>query len=362
MKPRLLVTLVLLCPVWMAQAGAPPPSAQAQAGTWRPTAQAFARVSVGREAVLSLPFAAQVIALHVQPGAQVAAGDELARVDAPLLRQHLATWEQSLRELALARKRLSALNQAERDQAVTRRERLTGEQQLSRSEGQSRLAWDALAADLDYLHTQADAASLARRIDKQGLQVVAQSLGDLRAPFAGVVAGRPAVLGQQLAAGEPLLEIESLDQAYLDVGVAQAELPRWRGGETRWRSPAGSVALTALQSAPRYDAASGLWLLRFQASAAALASRDGAWVRVEHLGAPEAVLWVPASAVVARNGKTWCVRQRGERFEPVEVGVGTRQHGRIPVISGLRAGDRVVTEGAYELLYRDIKDLIRFED
>ncbi len=191
---------------------------------------------------------------------------------------------------------------------------------------------------------------------------MAHSLGVLRAPFKGVIARRPVVTGQQVAAGRPLVELESLDQAYLDVGVAADRLRDWQAGETVWSSPGGWVALAPVGAAPRYDSGTGLWLLRYGVTSEALARRDGDWVRVRHAGAPRPVVWVPAAAVVARGDKSWCLVKHGDDFRPVVVRVGDARDGRVPVLSGLAAGAQVVTEGAYELLYGDIKSLIRFED
>lgn len=103
--------------------------------------------------------------------------------------------------------------------------------------------------------------------------------------------------------------------------------------------------------------------MRFEADNPDLLLRDNAWVEVIHRAAPVPVLWVPAAAVVARNGRTWCIVVREGRPQPVEVRVGpVADDGRIPVLAGLKPQAQVVTEGAYELLYRDVKELIKFED
>ena len=65
---------------------------------------------------------------------------------------------------------------------------------------------------------------------------------------------------------------------------------------------------------------------------------------------------------VGREGKTYCVRRIKDRFESVEVTAGPEQAGRIPVLTGLQAGDRVVTKGGYLLLYRDLNQLMQFQD
>jgi len=87
------------------------------------------------------------------------------------------------------------------------------------------------------------------------------------------------------------------------------------------------------------------------------------------------VLWLPEAAVVSRNGRAWCLvvadqgNSKGKAnakthtaIEPVEVTVGPAEQGRVPVLSGLEPGQSVLVEGAYEWLYRDLKDLIRFVD
>jgi len=335
----------------------------AEAGSWQPDETGFAQVSARRQAVLSLPFAVRITGLSAEPGARVAAGDELARFDAPLLRQHLAAWDQARLELRLTQKRLKVLLQSERAHAVTRSELALGEQAVARARGGVRVAWETLAGDLDLLHVPADSDLLAKQLEQQTTYQVAHDLGRLLAPFAGIVTERRTALGEQLTAGTPILELEALQHVYLDVGVSEATLPFWQGGQSHWRTGGRVGNLQPVPGTPRYDPDSGLWLLRFVADNPGLTLRDRAWVEVEHKGAAQSVVWVPASAVVARNGQTWCIvpADGSTRVVKVQVG-GAAVAGRIPLLTGLSQGDPVVTEGAYELLYRDLKDLIRFED
>jgi len=355
--------LVVFCTLLPTSAvAAMPVTATAVAGRWQESATAFARASAYRQAHLSLPFAARIIALKVEPGARVGAGEELARFDAPLLRQHLAVWEQALRAVDLAQKRLQVLRESVHQHTITRSQLLTGEQVVAQATGGARMAWEILATDLDRLHLRANENGLRHRLRKAGVVTVARQLGRLRAPFSGVVTGRRTTLGEQLAAGASVFELQALARMYLEVGVPEAALPFWRQGASYWRPGTKKMRLRPLGGVPLYDANTGLWLLRFVADNPGGLLRAGAWVEVEHRGAPEDVLWVPAAAVVARNGRTWCMVAEGAHFKAIEVRVGTTAAGRIPVLSGLQAGDRVVTRGAYELLYRDLKALIKFVD
>jgi len=332
------------------------------AGTWRPLSSAFAHISASKRSGLKLPFSVRVVTLAAEPGARVATGEPLAQLAAPVFEQHLAAWWTARRALTLTRENLDMLRNGEQQHTTTRLDFLAGEQALVQAAGLARQRWETLRADLDHLSVHADAASLATRMKSNRVALVAQSLSVLRAPFDGVMVRRDALTGEWIEAGQTLLEIQALKRVYVDAGVPAAALPKWRNGETRWHWDGKYGILDPLPTAPRFDAGTGLWLLRFQADNPDLVLRDGLWLEIEHRGVARAAVWVPSAAVVARNGKTWCVVHEGDRFKPVEVRVGGAVGGRIPVLSGLAPGTRVVTAGAYEYLYRDLKDLIRFED
>jgi len=359
------IAMTLALPLlWALNALADGPStALAQAGEWRPHLRAFARISARQQTRLSLPFGARIRGLPVQPGGKVAAGDLLATFDAPRLRRHLAAWQQARREVRLARKHLKLLRTGNQEHTLTRHDLMAGEQAAQQAEGRSELAWETLAADLDQLNQKAAPDRLARRIHAIGLSEVARGLGRLKAPFAGLVRLRHAAEGEQLAAGDPILELESLDPVYLDVGVPKSQLTEWRRGQSYWQGGGEKVILQPLAGVPRLDADTGLWLLRLVAHNPGYRLRDGAWIEVHHLGDPRTVAWVPGQAVVSRNGRDWVIVPGDKGPKPVEVRVGpTAADGLIPVLKGLEPGTQVVTEGAYEQLYRDLKDLIKFVD
>lgn len=335
-----------------------------EADVWQRTETAFANVKARQQAVIGLPFSARITALMAEPGARVNKDDILANFDAPQLRQHLALWHQKRIEFSLAKKRLNVLRQSEKSHTVTRREVTLGEIAVAQAEGEARMSWETLASDLDLLNIAANAKDLEQKIEKAGVGSLMAELGQLRAPFSGLVTKRWSAIGEQLAANKPILELEALDRVYVDVGVTEDQLAFWKTGETSWKTDHQSGALTALDGLPLYDQDSGLWQIRFEAENPELSLRDDAWIETQHKGEPQSVYWVPASAIVARKGKTWCIVQTKDgKAGAVAVRVGSADiKSRIPVLSGLKEGDMVVTKGAYELLYRDINELIRFVD
>ena len=336
-------------------------------GSWQRSKSAYAIVKARQQAVLSLPFSARITALEIEPGATVKKGQVLARFDTPQLKQHLAFWHQKTVEVSLAKKRLSVLRQSVKSHTVTRRDVSLGEIAVAQAQGQAGTAWEVLAADLFVLNEPINKQAIEHGISKRGIPALAAEMGRFRAPFSGIVVKRWSALGEQLAPNTPILELETLEQVYVEVHVTKSDLAFWKDGETRLSVNSGeenNVVLKALETVPLYDEQSGLWVIRFIADNPDLALRDGAWIEVVHKSAPRSVLWVPESAVVARNGKTWCIIQSADgQSKPAEVQVGNKSpDGRIPVLSGLEGTADVVSKGAYELLYRDIKDLIKFVD
>jgi len=342
---------------------AAPPTQRTITGTWQPVETAFARVHASRQTRISLPFAVRITALSIEPGTTVKQGDELVRFDAPAIHQHLSSWYLARQEQALTQKRLQLLHKNEKEHTITRRELTLGEQTVAAARIKTRLAWETLAADLLKLNITSNEKKLARQIKTSHLHSVAAKLGRLQAPFDGVVVSRQSSLGEQLPAGATILELEALDSVYVDVGISENVLSTWQKGKTLWPNHSDEIPLRPVEGMPLYDPASGLWLLRFIANNPGYLLREGNWIKVKHLGVPQPVVWLPAAAVVTREGKTWAVIQKAATYHAVEIKVGpTTKDGRVPVLKGIQPGETVVTEGAYELLYRDIKDLIKFVD
>jgi cobalt-zinc-cadmium efflux system membrane fusion protein len=68
---------------------------------------------------------------------------------------------------------------------------------------------------------------------------------------------------------------------------------------------------------------------------------------IRHTDSMKTLVVVPTGAVLQGDGKTsvWVEKAPG-RFQPVEVKVGERSGNMLPILSGLQAGTRIVTDGA----------------
>jgi len=343
-------------------AGAGYTTARAVSGPWQARSQAYGRVRARAESRIELPFPVRLTWTGTTPGQAVTRGETLLRFAAPALAQALIAYASARHDQAASAARLALLRSNEKQRTVTRRDVAVAELDLARVQGQASAAWARLQADLAILGVDWTRRQVDEALDGGSAEALAAKLGVLRAPFAGVVVTRAPAVGVWVDANTPLLELEDLTEVYVAAGVPESALSSWHGGETEIVDEAAPISLVPLPGAPGMDPSSGLRLLRYRAANPAGHLRDGQWVQVMHRGTVRSVAWVPASAVAGRNGRDWCLVVKGGKPEPVPVRVGPQQDGRIPVLEGLEAGQEVVTEGAYELLYRDLKDLIQFVD
>ncbi len=347
----------------LSSSAATPATRLPEAGTWQARREAFARVAAWAESRTRLPFPLRVTASEVAPGRAVAKGDALVRFHAPRLVQGLAAYLNARHKARVAARWVDTLRRNDKGRTVPRHDLLTALQEQASLEAALSAAWDRLYADLSVLGSPPERKAMDRRLrDPADVQALAAELGVLRAPFAGVVRNRPPPVGAWVDADTPLVELEDLARVFVSVGVPEGDLEAWRGGETEVVRGPARLALSRLPGAPGIDPGTGLRLIRYRADNPAGRLRDGQWVRVVHRAAPRPVLWVPEAAVVSRHGRAWCLVAKAGAITPVAVRVGPVEKGRVPVLSGLKAGQAVLVEDAYEWLYRDLKDLIRFVD
>jgi membrane fusion protein (multidrug efflux system) len=185
----------------------------------------------------------------------------------------------------------------------------------------------------------------------------------IRAPFSGRLGIRQVNRGQYLAAGDPVVVLQSLTPIYVNFGVPQQEAGQIRvGGQVRITAE----ELTGVDFTGRVTAIDSIvdQATRNVQVQATLANpegklRPGMFVQTElNLGASRSVIALPAPAISYApfgdsvfvvgdlkdpNGKTY----RGVRQQFVKLG-GSRGD-QVAVVSGVNPGDEVVTSGVFKL-------------
>jgi cobalt-zinc-cadmium efflux system membrane fusion protein len=288
-------------------------------------------------AEVGAPIPARVSGVLAAPGDLVRVGQALAELSSPEVGQARAALRSAEARRELARR------------AVERKNMLSGDRIVSER--------DVEAARADLIQTEAEA--LAAR---QGLAALGASGGDgarflLRTPIAGTVIERNALLGRQIDAARPAFIVGDLARLWLVVHAFERDALRMRTG-TRARvmfpalpgEPSGG-AITHIGS--RVDRASRTVDVRVEMENPTGVLRPGmsASALIPLGDSKQTVVAVPVEAL-QRSPEGWCVflpKEEEGAFELRAVGRGRDLGGEVEVLSGLRAGERVVKDGAFLL-------------
>lgn len=321
----------------------------AEAGTVRAGVRATAeiRAVAGAEAELSAPVAGRLLLREplfvgrpVQKGELLAeivpVGDgDRAGLDATLV---AATAELSLAERALERAR--SLHPA-----------VVSERELKQAE-----------ADFTAARARAEAAearvAVVRGAQSGGGAGAPGAAFALRAPFDGVIVSTSAVTGSSVDAGEALVHVVDPREVWLQARIAEADAAGAGAPIGAAFSLSGSDAVIDIASrngrlvavGGALDPATRTLPVIFALDNADGALKPGMFARATvFTGESSEGVVIPASAVVDDGGRaTVFVMEGGESFFKRVVRIGARDGERLQVLSGITAGERVVSAGAYE--------------
>lgn len=286
------------------------------------------------------PIEGQIVRVLVEADAPVRAGTPLAR----------------LRSAELGRTRAALLSATARrelaSQTLERKRSLAGERIVSQREVQE--------ADAAFRAADADARAAATALNALGgtdepVEGDA-SLFVVRAPIAGRVIERRAILGQFADSKTVLFTVADLSRVWVVAQAFERDAVNVRAGSVAHITLAampgdefdGRVALVGR----RVDAGSRTVPIRIELSNQSGAFRPGmsTSVRLEVSGASRTILAVPAAAL-QRVGDRWLafVPKGPLEYEMRPVGRGWDLGNEVEVVSGLRSGETVVVEGAFLL-------------
>jgi len=276
----------------------------------------------GRFAELSAPGPTRVARIFVAPGQRVAEGDSLVGFErAPLD--------------ASARSAAAALVSAER--AYSRAVRLVQAGILAQKDSEQ------AAAEL----AQAQVAAITARR--------AQELATLRAPLAGVVTRMTAVLGAAVDQSQALVEVADPTALDIVLDVSPAEAARIRPGDavtvTTGESGGGEALGEGVVNdvAATVDSVSRAVAVRARLVRPARPLRIGESVSGKIVTAvhPRAVIVPIAALVPVGDGFQVFVVDSAGVAHARPVTVGGRSEALAEILTGLKAGEMVVTTGAY---------------
>jgi len=176
----------------------------------------------------------------------------------------------------------------------------------------------------------------------------------LRASRSGVIVADDFRLGQHIAAGTLLMQIADERTLWVEARVPSTRLSSIRPGQIATIIPKGShrqYTGRVINIHPQLDAATRTAGVRLEVENANTALRPGMFVDIElHAGTGRKTFLLPREAIQREGGKLVVfVEKEPGRYRRREVRVGEASMGQVPVLEGLKTGDRVVTRGAFSV-------------
>lgn len=212
-------------------------------------------------------------------------------------------------------------------------------------------------AELDRRQTAADAAQarlrqLRAEATRQGNQ---QAYTRLSAPHAGVVTALFVEAGQVVAAGQPVAQLAKSGEREVSIDVPENALDALRAARTfkigLWSAPGVTYAGRLRELSPMADAASRTYRARVSILQPDAAVKLGMTATVEIDGQSAPGLSVAQSALFKVSGQpqVWVVDQKSGKVAARSVRPGELTGDRAAIMSGLAAGEWVVTAGVHKI-------------
>lgn len=314
---------------------APPPetvsSAEVKQQTWETTVRSVGSLEAVQGVMVASEVAGKVTEIAFAPGAMVRAGDLLLQLDIKTEKAQLRAAEATV---SLAKINMDRIAEVLADGSVSPSEYDT--------------------AEANYKEAMAQADTIRAAIDKK----------TIRAPFAGRLGIRLVNLGQIVSEGEPIVTLQNLDPIFVNFHLPQQELPRVKKGyPVRLTSdvmPGQTVTGVITSISPEIERSTRNFGLQATVANSQELLHPGMFVEVAVvLPEKENILVIPATSVLyAPYGDSVFVIEEngaekkgkaGKVLRQQFVRLGERRGDFAAVVSGLKAGETVVSTGVFKL-------------
>jgi membrane fusion protein, multidrug efflux system len=328
--------------------------ATATEGEWGASFEVPGTVRARTTTVISSRVMGYVKEITPREGDRVVAGQTLVKLEAPEMesaqRQAQAAAAEARDGITEAESAVrSADAQLELAQATLKRmddllkKKSVSQQEFDEANARTKVAQSgremaqARRRQLDEKIRQAEQA-----VATSGIQM---SYLEIKAPFAGRISARKAEPGTLASPGLPLMELEREDDFRLEAAVPESQFHGIRAGqsvEVRLEATAQSLSGRVDEIAPSADAASGTLTVKI-ALPSRLELRGGLFGRAVFGAGRRRVLSVPRAAVIEQGQlrNVLVVDNNVARIRLIRT--GQEHEGNLEVLSGLSAGERVVS-------------------
>ena len=209
-------------------------------------------------------------------------------------------------------------------------------------------------AGLAVAQAQVDLAARQVKQAEASLSIAEKSLADTKilAPISGVVSSRTAEPGEQMSIGKVVLRIDDLATVEAAAYLPAQYYPEVVPGETTFRlgvggREAGAHAVT--YRSPTIDTTLRTFEIKGKVAAADGLAVPGQMADLTLVFESRQGLGVPSASILVRAGKSVVFVVQDGRAVAKEVQTGLQNDAWTEILSGLEAGETVVTEGQTQL-------------
>lgn len=293
------------------------------------------RVDAERSVAIGAPVEGIAQSVLVSAGAVVRRGQALLTIQSPAAAQWRA-------ELASAQARLSLAKSAYQREKTLWEERISARQDLE-------------AAQTALKEAENAAQAARQRLDALGIAADGKlsSIVTVRAPLDGVVIEKPAVAGQAIDAGKPLLTIADLSRVWIEAAVPADSLAQVGTGmraRVSVNALPGALDGTVSYVGPVLGEATRMATARIALANPGRKLRPGMLATVDLLGPPaQAPVTVASDAVQTIHEHDFVFVRTPAGFQAREVSVGRSDGKRTEIVKGMAAGTPHAAAGSFLL-------------
>ncbi len=304
-----------------------------------------------RSARVSSPVAGRVVDVRFKEGAAVKKGEILATVRVPELTKIRAGYAANAAKSVAARAN------------ATRLGALADKGLASRQEALAATA-EAAALDAEGKALNEELAALGMGTSGGGAELA------LRAPVSGTVLSRDAVIGQPVTSDQTIASLADLAEVWFLARVFEKDLGRVHVGASvevqlnafPKETFAGVVDYVSKQIDPAARTLTARVRLTNRGDLLRIGLFGNARVATGEVQ-PKLTIVIPQNSVTEIGGKPVCfVRHPDDDFELHELVLGEFSAGKVEVLSGLREGEDVVSQGVFTLKSLVLKSALSGED
>ncbi len=306
------------------------------------------RANQDRIAHVAPRVSARITEVRAKLGDTVVKGQALALLDSIELGEAHSAYQQAKSQFSLASSDFERAQKLKAEDIIPEKDYLRARSEYEKAKASLRAADDKLQL-LDVAHRESETGPA--------------SVFPLKAPFAGTVIEKDAVLGELAQPEKSLFTVADLSTLWIEANLFEKDLGRVRVGAAAtvtvgaYPNEIFKGKLTYISSTVDKDTRAVQARVEVPNPGGRLKPEMFANVSIDTAATSQA-LTLPQEAVLLVNGQAMAFVQEAGGFEPRAVEIGDKVGGRVVVRGGIKEGEQVVVAGAYALKARMLKSQI----